>query len=107
MQHQREEGAALHIVTHEARGGRVEDALEEIAGLPETQARAHRAARHLTTRRHGNGLDVIPLVERYRDRLPIAPGDPFVSLCEGSTPLVRAHALSAELGVDIWLKWRA
>jgi len=30
------------------------------------------------------------LIERYRDRLPFADGDPVVSLDEGSTPLVRA-----------------
>src|SRR5439155_24040586 len=61
-------------------------------------------AGHRLTRRHGPGLDVIPLVERYRDRLPIAPGDPYVSLYEGSTPLIHADALSAELGLDLWLK---
>jgi threonine synthase len=47
---------------------------------------------------------VIPLIERYRDRLPIGPGDPVVSLYEGSTPLVHADSLSSELGMDIWLK---
>jgi threonine synthase len=47
---------------------------------------------------------VIPLVERYRDRLPIGPGDPVVSLYEGSTPLVHADVLSEELGLDLWLK---
>jgi len=47
---------------------------------------------------------VIPLVERYRDRLPIGPGDPVVSLYEGSTPLMHADVLSEELGVDLWLK---
>jgi threonine synthase len=47
---------------------------------------------------------VIPLVERYRDRLPIGPDDPVVSLYEGSTPLVHADALSEELGLDLWLK---
>ena len=46
----------------------------------------------------------IPLVERYRSRLPIGPDDPVVSLSEGSTPLVQAAALSSELGVDLWLK---
>ena len=30
------------------------------------------------------------LIERYRDRLPFAAGDPVVSLGEGSTPLVLA-----------------
>src|SRR4029077_10624332 len=62
------------------------------------------AAGHLLTRRDRGGLDVPPLVERYRSRLPIEAGDPVVSLYEGSTPLVHADALSSELGVDLWLK---
>src|SRR5262249_15934313 len=62
------------------------------------------AAGHLIPRRHRERLDVIPLIERYRDRLPIAPGDPVVSLYEGWTPLVHADALSSELGFDLWLK---
>ena len=45
-----------------------------------------------------------PLIERYRDRLPIADGDPIVTLNEGSTPLVRAASLSERLGVDVHLK---
>ena len=44
------------------------------------------------------------LIERYRDRLPFADGDPVVSLDEGSTPLVRAPVLSAEAGAEVWLK---
>ena len=44
------------------------------------------------------------LIERYRDRLPFAPGDPVVSLEEGSTPLVPAPRLSAEVGAEVWLK---
>src|SRR5919108_1261062 len=44
------------------------------------------------------------LIERYRDRLPFAPDDPVVSLDEGSTPLVRAPALSEQAGVEVWLK---
>ena len=47
---------------------------------------------------------MIPLVERYRDRLPLEPDDRIVTLYEGSTPLVHADALSKELGADIWLK---
>jgi threonine synthase len=47
---------------------------------------------------------VIPLIERYRDRLPLAPDARVVSLYEGSTPLVHADKLSSELGVDLWLK---
>src|SRR5205809_7438565 len=44
------------------------------------------------------------LIERYRDRLPFADGDPVVSLDEGSTPLIRAPALSEQAGVEVWLK---
>lgn len=44
------------------------------------------------------------LIERYRDRLPFAPGDPVVSLHEGSTPLVHAERLSERVGAEVWLK---
>jgi threonine synthase len=44
------------------------------------------------------------LIERYRDRLPFAPGDPVVSLDEGSTPLVRAPAIGDAAGIEVWLK---
>lgn len=45
------------------------------------------------------------LIERYRDRLPIAPGDPVVSLNEGSTPLIPAPRLSERIGVTAHLKF--
>src|SRR5918993_1271277 len=44
------------------------------------------------------------LIERYRERLPFAPGDPVVSLGEGSTPLVLAERLSERAGMEVWLK---
>jgi threonine synthase len=44
------------------------------------------------------------LIERYRERLPFAPGDPVVSLGEGSTPLVRAPVLSERVGAEVWCK---
>ena len=44
------------------------------------------------------------LIERYSDRLPFAPGDPVVSLQEGSTPLVLAPRLSERVGAEVWLK---
>jgi threonine synthase len=44
------------------------------------------------------------LIERYMDRLPFAEGDPLITLCEGSTPLVPAPRLSERLGADVWLK---
>jgi len=47
---------------------------------------------------------VTGVIERYRDALPFAPGDPVVSLGEGSTPLVAAPTISAEVGAEVWLK---
>src|SRR4051794_11814906 len=44
------------------------------------------------------------LIERYRDRLPFAAGDPVVSLQEGSTPLVPAPVLGERLGAEVFLK---
>jgi len=49
----------------------------------------------------------VPLIERFRDRLPVSDATPIVSLGEGSTPLLRAPRLSERLGVDLWLKWEA
>jgi len=47
---------------------------------------------------------VAGLIERYRERLPFAPGDPVVSLGEGSTPLVPAPRISQRAGVEVHLK---
>jgi threonine synthase len=47
----------------------------------------------------------VPLVERYRDRLPLAPEAQIVTLGEGSTPLLPAPRLSERLGAELWLKW--
>src|SRR5215216_2223294 len=44
------------------------------------------------------------LIERYRERLPFEPGDPIVSLGEGSTPHVLAERLSERAGAEVWLK---
>src|SRR3984893_910251 len=46
-----------------------------------------------------------PLIERYRDRLSLQPGDPVVSLNEGSTPLIEAPRLSERIGARAWLKF--
>ena len=46
----------------------------------------------------------LPLIKRYRDRLPIGPDDPIVSLNEGSTPLVPAPVISERVGADVYLK---
>ena len=47
----------------------------------------------------------VPLIERYRDRLPVGPGTPVITLGEGGTPLLRAERLSERLGLELWLKF--
>jgi threonine synthase len=44
------------------------------------------------------------LIEEFRDRLPVSPSTPVVTLHEGNTPLVPAPALSERTGCEIWLK---
>ncbi|RKS71374.1 threonine synthase [Motilibacter peucedani] len=44
------------------------------------------------------------VVEEYRDRLPVTPDTPVVTLLEGATPLVPAAELSARTGCEVWLK---
>jgi len=49
-----------------------------------------------------------PLIERYRDRLPVGRRTPIISLGEGSTPLLAAPRLARSLGLsELWLKWEA
>jgi threonine synthase len=45
------------------------------------------------------------LIERYRDRLSLEPGDPVVSLQEGSTPLIEAPRLSERIGARVYIKF--
>ncbi len=50
----------------------------------------------------------VPLIERFRDRLPVTDATPVVSLGEGSTPLLAAPRLARAAGVrELWLKWEA
>ncbi|HEX4108742.1 MAG TPA: threonine synthase [Solirubrobacteraceae bacterium] len=44
------------------------------------------------------------LIERFREHLPFAEGDPIVSMGEGSTPLVPAPRLSERVGAEVHLK---
>jgi threonine synthase len=44
------------------------------------------------------------VIERYRDRLPVGPATPLLTLGEGGTPLVRSERLSARLGVELYFK---
>jgi threonine synthase len=46
----------------------------------------------------------VGLIERFRERLPFAVGDPVVTLGEGSTPLVLAEQVSERVGAEVWLK---
>jgi threonine synthase len=46
----------------------------------------------------------VPLIERYREHLPFEPGDPLVTLQEGSSPLLRAPVLSELVGAEVRLK---
>ncbi|MGH2956415.1 MAG: threonine synthase [Solirubrobacterales bacterium] len=47
----------------------------------------------------------VPLIERYRDRLPLEQGDPVVTLNEGSTPLIHSPRLSERIGAEAYLKF--
>jgi threonine synthase len=46
----------------------------------------------------------VPLIERYRDRLPLEPDDPVITLREGSTPLLDAPVISERVGTRVLLK---
>lgn len=45
------------------------------------------------------------LIEEYRDRLPVGPNTPVVTLCEGGTPLIRSDVLSERIGAQVWCKY--
>src|SRR5436190_22747139 len=45
-----------------------------------------------------------PLIERYRARLPIEPGDPVVTINEGSTRLLEPPVISDRVGASVYLK---
>jgi threonine synthase len=44
------------------------------------------------------------LIEAYRERLPVGPDTPVVTLLEGDTPLVPAPVLTQRVGADVYLK---
>jgi threonine synthase len=44
------------------------------------------------------------LIEQFRDRLPVGPNTPVITLHEGNTPLVPAPELSDRTGCDVYLK---
>jgi threonine synthase len=45
------------------------------------------------------------LIDRYRERLSLEPGDPVVTINEGSTPLIEAPRLSERIGARAYLKF--
>ena len=45
------------------------------------------------------------VIERYRDRLPVGPETPALTLGEGSTPLLASKRLGERLGVDLYFKF--
>ena len=45
------------------------------------------------------------LIERYRERLPLGPDDPVITLGEGSTPLIEAPLISERVGARVYLKF--
>ena len=45
------------------------------------------------------------VIETYREFLPVSESTPVISLLEGDTPLIPAHNLSRELGVNLYLKF--
>jgi threonine synthase len=47
----------------------------------------------------------VPLIDRFRDRLPVSAATPVISLGEGSTPLLPMPRLSERWGTEIWVKW--
>jgi threonine synthase len=45
------------------------------------------------------------LLETYREYLPINERTPLITLHEGNTPLIKADALSKQLGLELYLKF--
>ncbi len=45
------------------------------------------------------------VLEEYRDRLPLGPHTPVITLGEGGTPLTFARTLSQRTGCDVWVKF--
>ena len=45
------------------------------------------------------------VIEEYRDRLPVSPDTPVITLGEGGTPLIHSATLSERIGADVHLKY--
>jgi threonine synthase len=47
----------------------------------------------------------VGVISRFRDRLPVGPNTPVVSLGEGSTPLIPSRRICERLGVELHFKY--
>jgi threonine synthase len=56
------------------------------------------------TRRAGLKSPWPGVIEAYRNRLPVDPATPVITLCEGATPLLPAATLSERTGCEVYLK---
>ena len=94
------------MVMHPVAEGRFEAAVEKIAKLDLLRAppRSIRVIEEEFELKAAGRMPT-PLIERYRDRLPLGAGDPVVTLMEGSTPLIHAPRLSERLGIETHLKF--
>lgn len=45
------------------------------------------------------------LVEEFKTYLPVSEKTPNITLNEGNTPLIHCKALSAELGIELYVKY--
>ncbi|MDO4254223.1 MAG: threonine synthase [Kocuria sp.] len=45
------------------------------------------------------------VINEYRNRLPVTDSTPVVTMGEGGTPLIKAHALSEATGNHVWVKY--
>ena len=91
LQHANGDGAALHVVTHDTRQGPLDEALAAIAAMGEVRRSPLPFPGRLRTRRRGARMG-IGVIQRYRDRLPVGPDTPVISLGEGDTPLIPSPA---------------
>ncbi len=108
LQQQERPGAAWEIAT-----SRISSAAAAAARVRSIRASAISSARPAscrcspatTSRRRGRGrseslADRAPNMWRYRELMPLLPGDEPVTLGEGFTPLIHAKRLGATLGLD-------
>ena len=108
------EKARLVMVMHPVAEGRFTDALDadleaRVPALGTEDDSRDRGGVRVVTRAGSDlagtaGRARVPLIERYREWLPVDARTPVVTLLEGSTPLVAAPRLSERIGIETYLK---